>query len=367
MPVTFQDHRLSDQQMPLTLEDTFRVYAAYAGIHDCQFDDAFTNASISYTGTVAATWTQSLQATALPSSHVVSYTKSVARQGVVVGVNSANTGYIVCTDSSGVYIYLGGTLKYSIPITTPVDADVVVGFRQMRYSDREDDLWRIITLWMNDALILTYSEPATVLIDSPRFGFAAYGTDAVTYTSARVPELADFAEWASLDPGEAPLGGLRRVIEGRYLEYYVRYNGALRAWRPKTRSEDFAFGEDVIYTGRVNTDMSQMATHIRMVGAYTWAEALDADLIEQYEHRFREENNPMLMSEKECYNEAVRSLKRVREAAFAEQLRTPFTPLLEPEDRVSTTNGDWLISQMDQSLVLGAANQTLTLKQYVWD
>lgn len=367
MPVTFQDHRLSDQQPPLTLEESFRLYAAYAGIHDCNFDDLFTDSSISYTGTVAATWTSALQIADLPLSYTVSYTKTVARQGVVVGVGSTGTGYLVCTDSSGIYVYYGATLKYSVPIVTPTEADVVVAFRQVRYNDREDELWRVITLWMNDALILTYSEPASLIIDSPRFGMAAYGTDAVTYTDVRVPELTDFAEWATLDPGETPLGGLRRVIEGRYLQYFVRFNGELRAWRPKSRVEDHELVDNVIYTGRVSTDLSQMANHIRMVGAYTWAEALDADLVEKYEHRFREENNPMLMSEKECYTEAVRSLKRVREAANGEQVRTPFTPLLEPEDRVSTPNGDWLISQMDQSLVLGGVNQTLTLKQYVWD
>lgn len=367
MPVTFQDHRVSDQQLCLTLEETFRAFAAYGGIHDLVFDDLVDEASLSYTGITASVWTTQLQMDLLPSSYVIYYTKSVARQGMTVGVNSAGAGYTVCTDSSGIYIYYGGTLKYSLPVTTPTDADVCISFRQVRYSDREDDLWRVISLWMNDQLFLTYTEPADVLIDSPRYGLAAYGTDAMTYTNVRVPELTEFAEWGTLDPGEAPMGGLQRIIQGRYLRYFVRYNGALRVWRPKSIDEVHAFAEEDIYEGRKALDLGQLATHVRMVGAYTWAEAVDVDMMHQFEHRFREDNNPMLMSEKECYTEAVRTLKRMREQAIAEQARTPFTPLLEPEDRVSTPNGDWLISQVDLTLVSGDVNQTVVLNQYVWD
>lgn len=367
MPVTFKHQRTSDQQPLLTLEEMFRSYAAFSGIHTCKFDDLVDEASISHTGTAASTWAAHLETDLLPSSYTVYYTKTVARQGVAVGVNSVGTGYIVCTDSSGVYVYYGSTLKYSLPIVTPTNADVAVAFRQVRYSDREDDLWRVITLYMNDQLIMTYSEPASLLLDTPRFGFATYGTDSVTYTDVRIPDLTEFAEWGTLDPGETPLGGLRRVIEGRYLRYFIRFDGSLRAWRPKSLPEAHAFDPNDIYEGQVSVDMSSMATHIRMVGAYTWAEYVDEDLVQKYEHRFREENNPMLMSEKDCYNEAVRSIKRVQEASIAERVRTPFTPLLEIEDRINTTNGDWIINQIDRTFVLGDANQTLTVNQYVWD
>lgn len=369
MPVTFKYHRVNDNMLPLTIEECFRYYGAWSGIHDFDFDDAFSDASISKTGTGSSVWTTTLETTTLPINYAVSYHKTVARQGVVVAANSINH-YLIATDSSGVYVYYGNsgsyTLKYSLPKTTPTEADVLVTFRQIRFSDREDDLWRVFSLYMNDALVFTYSEPASLLLEDTKIGFSAYNTDSVTYTNVRIPELTDFAEWGTLDPGETAMSGLQRILEGRYLKFFVRFNGALRAWRPKSVASSLTFAGEDIFEGEVNSDISQLATHIKMVGAYTWAESVDEELISSYGHRFFEENNPMLMTEKECYLESSRSLIRAQENAFGESVKTYFTPFLEPEDRVTTENGDWLVSQIATEFLSGGINQGLDLKKYGW-
>lgn len=369
MPVTFMHHRMFDRQPLLTIEEAFRYYGAWSGIHDFDFDDAFSDTSIAVTGTGSSVWHTALEGVTLPISYTVSYHKTVATQGVAIG-GKGLVHYLVATDASNVYIYYGSSGAYtallSLPKTTPTEADVTVSFRQIRFSDKEDDLWRVITLYMNDELITTYSEPATLLLEDTKIGFSAYNSDSVTYTDVRIPELTEFAEWGTLDPGETAIGGLQRILDGRYLKFFVRFDGSLRAWRPKSIASSLTFSANDAFEGEVGVDVSQLATHIRMVGAYTWAEAVDEDLISNYGHRFFEDNNPMLMTEKECYQEAERSLIRAQESAFTEDVRTPFTMFLEPEDRVLTPNGDWLVGEIGWEFLSGGINQSLRVRKYGW-
>jgi hypothetical protein len=42
MPLKFTDERINDASGPNVIEDAFRAYAAFAGIHEFKFDDTYT-------------------------------------------------------------------------------------------------------------------------------------------------------------------------------------------------------------------------------------------------------------------------------------------------------------------------------------
>lgn len=356
-----------------TVEDTIRVYANWGGIHDFEFENLVEIDTASLTPNNAVPIINNS-----PSDMTIEYTTSGYGHGVYFAYSGIR-GYGIGIDTNG-DIYVGTVespdagidgfyeILYKAPtMNAPQSGKVRASFRQANFSSAENDVWFVLSLWINDALIDSYAIYKGYPLGSPHFtaGFMPMGlTDPLTLTDIRVPQLTAFTEWSSIDPGEAPLGGMERAIEGRYIKYYCRWNGALRAWSSRSIAPSHSFSDDEAYTVERNFDKRSLYTHIRMLGAYVQAEYADARLISQYGHRFQEVNNPYLMNAADCRYQAQREVFRMEENSLSETVATQYTPLLEPEDRVSIRGEDWIISSRVWSFAPGTVDQTLTCRKY---
>lgn len=369
MSVTWSHFRSNNMTPPLTLENIFRQYGSWAGIHDFDFDSLSEIASAAVTGTVSANWTGNTVATGLPPNFSVRYHKTDFRQAIMLAATGTSIFYTVGTDENGYpfIIWANNTITYSVPVATPEEADVEIVFRQQVLDDREDIVWRTISIYMNDAWVTTYSDYDTASVaDDVAFAVAAYEGDARTYTNIRIPELCEIAEFGTLDPGENALSGLQRTIDGRYLKMLARYDGSLRAWRKKTRDSVMTFTISVTGISR-SYDLPQLITHARMLGAYIEAEFHDAALTEKYMHRFAEVNNAMLLTRGECLTEAENTVLRSEEAAFTLTFEAQWVPILEPEDRIAVDGDTWIINDMSITGGPGRISAVYNCRKYVWE
>jgi hypothetical protein len=259
------------------------------------------------------------------------------------------------------------TILIELPDYAPIEADVQVAFREIRYGDSGSSIWQSLSLWMNERHIIKSSvEFFTVIGGTIKFGFAAPEGTTVEYTNIRIPELTTFADWTSLDPGEKPIGGLQRAIEGFYLRYFLRHNGQLRAWSPKATTSVKTYEQERMWDSSVQEDTRNIKTHIRQVGAYTQAEFLRRDLLKKYGHRFEEVNNPYLMTEEECYFQAERTIQRLEEEATQQSFSTEYHPLIEIEDHVILPEGERIISSRSVEYNTEEATESINSRAYIY-
>lgn len=384
--VHFYQHRLSNTDRTLTVEDAFRFYGAQAGIHDFKFDEllgladisgwigavgTFDASSVTFSSTADA-WSTLLHVEDLPSSYVLSYLVDSAHHAAVVGYESTDRYYMIGADANGyptVWKAVDGTVSVAQVIneTMPQMGTIKTEFKQEWREENGTSTWVSISMWINERQIISFSEINDTPIQNTAYGFAVYDdTASVKYANVRIPQLGEIAEYGTLDPGEVPIGGLQRVIEGRYLKFFMRGNNALRAYRTVPTLAIAELISDQVDHAALPIDLRQMKTHVRMMGAYTWAEAIDTELMTFFGHRFQEQNNPMLLTELDCYREAVKALKRIREDTFTETTTMDYNPLLEIEDRIETPNGSRLISSFSVEFDPGSATTELELREYVW-
>ena len=365
--VVFRQLRTNDISAPLTLEEIFNRYGSWAGIHDFNFDTIHELASKTVTGTAADDWTMSNWANGFPANFVLKYHKTVLRQGVMIAGPTSEFILIVGTDSNGypTISYGNTTVVQSIPKETPVEADVEIAFRQQTFDDVNPVVWRSVSLYMNGEWITTFSDQVAAAYSNILVGFCAFDTDEVTYTNIEVPELCDIAEFGTLDPEEYAMGGLQRTIEGRYLKFFSRYDGAIRAWKKKQRTSDMTL--TALEGTRRNYDLANLVTHARVIGAYIWEEAKDDALMVKYGHRFGGINNPMLLTQHECLEEAGKEINRSQEEAFTITTQARHVPLLEPEDRIEIDGEDWVINDFSFTASKSRLIQTYNCRKYVWE
>lgn len=351
----------------LTLEETFRLYGAWAGIHDFDFDRTVDAVSQSITGVEPDTWQVYPCATGLLPNFSVQYHKTSYRQGILISSPDLSSYYLLATDSSGYMAIMRSTdfTAQYVPVATPEEADVEVTYQQQALDDTGTQMWRTITVYMNGAWVTSFNDLALVTSSPMSIGFAVYDTDVVHYTNILVPELAELVEFGTLDPGENDMNGLQRTIDGRYLKFFARWDGSLRAWRKKQRDQVMTFVNSQLQTQQVS-DLSQLITHARMMGAYIWAEYADKTLVVQYGHRFQEVDNSMLLTDVECQIEAFNTVRRSQEASFTFSFEAQHVPILEPEDRITVNGTDWVINDYTVQSAAGRLNCTYNCRLYVW-
>ncbi len=392
--IQFQDHRLADFTAPLTVENAMRTYFNFGQIHIHLFEKIYEQGSAFWIATgnpgtgltghsedeteifinatsSTGTWHKLINLTEVPHSILLKYRKESDPQSAIVGVQNDGSYYTVATRSGHVTFLKTnetGTTETILDIVKSYPtgiADVQVALRHIRFSDNDNDLWRCISLWMNNAMICTYVEKVDTLLTNPiYFGLGTYAGNSSTYSNVSIPQLTEFAETCTLDPSENPMGGLQRAIEGRYIKMTMRHNGGIRAWRPKESPSRHSFGYGVILSKDLPFDRRSIFNHVRMVGAYRQAEFVRPDLIKQQGHRFVEMNNPFIMTEAECLDQARLSILRMESEANAQQLVTPFTPLLQMEDRITTPDGDYIITQREIQIDQSKIYQNLQTRKY---
>lgn len=362
----FSDYRASNYEFPLTLEEVFRLYTAFSNLHDTSFDSIVDITSVTVTDVSSGGFTGVGGYSVASTSFEVQYHKADHDQWVMITSSEGYGSVEVGTDDTGrPVVRRNNVIVQLLPLTTPEEANVRLVFRQLQTLDNENQIWATVALYMNEALITTWQQLLNTAFSNFRVQFNARNSETRTYTNIRIPELTEIAEFGTLDPGANPMNGLQQTIEGRYLKFFVRFDGTFRAWRVKAVTNKHTFDPGEFFITSLGNDLTDFATHVRMMGAYIWSEAIDEAGAAKWGHRFQELNNSMLLTKFECFREASNTLKRMQENAFTESAEVPYVIFLEPEDRVAT-DGDWLVTAYSLSLAVAELSQQLDLRFYAW-
>lgn len=358
MPVSFDNQKMHDIALPQTVENAVRQYSSWAGIHDVQTLDDFHQSSIALNG-----WSTNELINNALGDILVEF--DIDGPGYALTVRDNGIDYLrFGVDDLGRFFAetQGGTLCVRPLPNRPTHGSVRMAYRQVNNSDKEEDVWDAVTVWVNNRLVASDS------YHSGEYMLEAYAVslsgDGVTATSVRIPQLTDFSEWTSLDPGEFPIGGLSRALEGRYVKYFMRFNGAVRAWKSRPTSPVAEITKDDVIAMSHQFDKRELATHIRLMGAYEWAEHTDETLLARYGHRFREISNPYLMNVVECRKQAEREMSRIEERSSIEQITTHFRPLIEVQDHILTPNGNRIIDSVTTRFQPGMIEASYETRAY---
>lgn len=247
---------------------------------------------------------------------------------------------------------------------------VIAQFHELQFGDYNDEVWHSVSLWINGQHVGTHYERASEGYSTSSFSFGfGIPSDVTekTYYNVVVPELSQATDWGTIDPNETPIGGINRAVDGLHLKFYARYNGALRAWVSKPIPSAYTFSNDDIENLQRREDIQSIRTVVRVVGGYAEGTYADGVLISKYGDRFQEINNPYLLSQRECYLEAQRVIRRIKEASLEEGFTTPHTPFLEPEDRITTPSGERIINGISVNYTGPENEQNLSARRYAYD
>lgn len=357
MTVQFQRFYCGNASRPQITEDVFRVYFGTANIHDFLFKSAYKADSVTFAPGGSGWRIQEVDAT-MPLDQLVRYTAPAGECALLMSTPKATaSGYIIGFDSGDhpFVAYGSDTYGFTTVYTHPSavaheNCEVTVASRFVYWGEKEVDKWYSLSMWVNDRVVLSWMAPIAPFTSAVgfTFGLAVKGGASKTFTNINAPQMQGFVEWNSLDPGEFIIGGLQRALEGRYIKMFVRHDGSVNAHRPIARDPDIEIGddEDLIEDNSRTVDRRQLINHVRMVGAYTEAEAVDLSMDH---HRFAEFKNPFLMTQWECALEAQKQLIRQKEMSDQFTITLPFRPLWEPEDLIRIDGEDWIVNDISFS------------------
>lgn len=390
---------------PLPLEDVFRAFAAASGIHDLDVynrEQANSGDSVrmeldsglDYLGpsTVLPDGTTSYDAplrflrttSGLKRAVFTDFTlpMSATIRGVVncpgwmIGAYETSGGYYLAgTDGNGqpcIWLYDKVRSNLTLLCTTAwlsfsEEHKFTVTFRRWQ-SDSQGAIGRLsICLFINNVVAASYEEEVKIQpVNSPLSIIIHPGqVRPVTFSSFEVSDFTEVMDVVSIDPGEPPMGGLSRAIEGVYLKMWMRPNKSLRAYRP------FLYSTTPLYTFPMDTleslegpsvDVRGLRSHLRQQGAYVEAEVIDTENLRKYGYRFEQAQNPFLMTVEECYLEGKRSLRRMKEEAMNISFVTHGRPLLETEDVVILNGEKYRITTKSVNYVPGQIEEDYNLR-----
>lgn len=392
--LSFHKHVIRDQNSPKTVEDAFRFYGNFSGIHDFDFEDtllerwqdaldgweeesgawsAVASASAVFgTGSMSG-WNMIIYTGSadIPRDFKLTLEKNSTRGGIVFRRTDEQNYYLLHWSSSSVSFSKcsDGTLTdiSVLPVVYTGQADIELAVKEERYTDYTADHYLIMTATIDGHLVLTAADQLGGTDPGRGIGLAVYSGDSdVEFANLRIPQMCPYVPWCSIDPGEAPMGGLRRAIAGRYIKYYVRWDGSLRAWVPNASPSVLTIPRSSTTRQAITRDWRRIITHIRMLGAFAMAEVYDEELYSLYGHRFEEVNNPNLYGEQDCADEGVRVIRRAHEQAKQISIVMPGGVLLELEDHVVIDSNDWIVTSMAAQLRGGKIETAMVARQYLW-
>ena len=150
-----------------------------------------------------------------------------------------------------------------------------------------------------------------------------------------------------LDAEEAVMNSIARSLEGRYYKQFMRYDGSFKIFIPGERSSVWTPLNP--YNIVPGYSLIERASHIKVRGAEVEADYLDdeaAQILNGY--KFKLVDNPYLLTEEDCYNEAVRIARMLAEQASKMTFDCHFNPFLEPDDLLTLTGyGDFILEAIN--------------------
>lgn len=350
---------MADNQDALTTEGVFEKYAAFSGVQGFEFADTINTFSSSkwsaYTGvafgstmnrTVAfvtdgITW----YADSMPHSYLMTFTyHEPIWSAVLRGDGTSSNYYRLDYDATSNVVTL---IKVSSGNTAVLFDKILAGqeiaawgkakiaVRDAQFTSDSQGRILYISLWINDNLVVSIADNVTTGTPPLRMGFLIHtGAVATLFSNIRVANLGEIITISSLDPGEKPIGAIQRAIEDRYIRFWVRWDGKLKAWAPKARASTTTISRSKEFVLSLVTDIRQVITHIRVLGAFQWVRVFDSNLMRRFGNRFRELQNTSTWNADDCYNIGLQLLIRSNEQAFQAQFSSFGLVLLEIEDRI---------------------------------
>ncbi|WP_119071526.1 hypothetical protein [Aggregatilinea lenta] len=392
MPVQFRDCFVCDMAPPLTLEAVYRGFGALGGVHGGAYDALLAGPAfeasewsgsgawsigeqISGTGNSGAAYDLVWWSGSLPVSYVVDLALEPSPAWVVGLRGSGGSGYLFeLTPSQARFLRLSRT---SVEILGAIDnpasdwtapGTLRIAVREMMLSDNDADRWLFLSAWLDDAFVFSVG-CAIPTAPGRAFGLGARAGETSVVSALRIPDLTEIIPSASIDPDYTPLQGIQSAVHDRDVKMYVRWDGALRAWRPRPVSVAHLFAEDDTTTMQHTIDLRELATHVRLLYSLSWVEAYDVALYHAYGHRFREVTSGVIENEEDALTEAYNHLRRTKETLRQVSYTSPaIGPLLEPEDRVSLPDGeDYLVDTLTLSYTQNQLVTNLEGRHYVFD
>lgn len=377
--VKFRNIMVNDGNHGVTLERAIRVYANAAGIHDFQFEPIVNDVlgDIDDWTVINGTWQHSVygriegkSSGGTPWQLLLHDSTEIPREGIIeLDVAEAGDAGVVfrADDSDNYYLFFWwdigtvGFLKYvgGVPTTLSkistgilaTNAHIIVAFREAGYTAYDEDVELMMSAWIDGRHVLTARDELDIN-DPPgtMVGLAVYASQSTyaQFDNIRVPDLARFAEWMSLDPGENPAGGLSRAMgKSSHIKMFARHDGSLYAWKPRDSSSLLTIVQNDQITLRRERDNRKVVTHVRILGGWEEAEVFRSDLYANYGHRFEEVVNDNLLSAEECYSEGEQYIRKTQEEADQITITGPMLVLLEPEDHITIQGiGDYIVTEI---------------------
>jgi hypothetical protein len=374
--IRFREFLVCDTDTQKTIEECAKALFSYAGIHDRNFDDdldddfatlssttwdtggatgtwSIASSQLQGVGGGAAAWYYLLSNDDMPSEGVLTVYKNSTRGGVVFRATDNNNHYLFFWDSNSVGFQKKSSGNYSILIDLPKTytgaGNVTLSWREMKFRPEADHKWLIMSAWMDGELCCTTEDDITGKTVGHKAGFAAYQSDTVLFDDVNIPELTEVIGAATLDVNESPASGLGRAVGRRFIRYFLRYDGALRMWRPKSATSSYTYDNHI--TGfNWDVDYRQQVSHWRQVGAWEQVDRFDTTLLQRGIQRFRRDDNPELKNREMCYNEAGYAIQHLKEKADCIDMDVPAQVLQEPEDVVTVyfaRDGSVVINNVD--------------------
>lgn len=383
--VKFKDHLAVKGGQDVTIEGVFRAMSAYAGIHSFQFDDEFADEFTATTqwDVAGAEGTWQIVSNQMQGSGTSGWQFCVTNtyetpKAFVLDIDSPSGSYgavgVLATDKDNLIFCwwtataVGITQRSGDSDTTLCNLAKSEGSpQQIRVSVQPaisgGDCF--ISWWSNEEFMA--NAHLNTYPTGRKLALGCYAANTVTFDNAHIPELTEALDVVTLDVGETPGGALQRAIGRRHINYYVRFNGSLRAWRPKAVASSLTLTTGDIAHHEEAHDRRGLVSHWRQVGAWDKADAFDATLLDQIGHRFHKDDNPDLLTVDDCETEAALSLTRAQEYAHTLGIRAPFCVFLEPEDRLTIDSEEWLLTGYGVQLQAGSLELDADLREYTYE
>lgn len=413
---------MHNRRASLTLENMYRRFINYSGIHYFKFDDAvrgfvpskwsaladgytftdpisdgvydsITKGAVGTPENPPITW----YSDDMPHSYQIELNGTTDSFGVVVRGDGISSGYMISIgafSSVGLYdstvgapgasfavykmpdMYLDDTV---VPMVTSIPTGMYgkykIAVRDTQFNSVDTGRIIYITVWFNDMLIGSYSDNVRNVIPPLKMGIPliCLTSASIIYSGLRIAQLGEIIPWSSIDPSEAPMGAIQRAIEDRYIKHFVRFDGAFRAVRPSAQTVKLTVDKNSFFTAQRTIDRRQIISNIRFLGAFQWVRIKDDQLTKDFGTRFHEVNNTNLWNVDDCYKEALQLFVRMKEQIYRAEIEIVGHIMLEPEDRIQIPSlddldvyEDYIIDSINSRIQNGVVETQVSLRRYFY-
>lgn len=347
--IKFQTFMQADAEPDKYIERIARALGSYAGILDFDFESEIdddcsgTIADLWDTGGATGTWTYTsgqLKGTSgagwkyilsdddMPRNFVIQFYMDCDKGQFVWRAQDMDNFYILRWGDSEVQFLkrVGGTNTQLIVLPYTYNGPGIV-----ELSARDE--W--MSVWFDGEFVMSFWDDS--LEDAGKIGFGAHADENAFYDDIRIPELTHHVDYSSLGVGETPADAMARAVGQRHIKYWMRYDGSLRMVRPQTLTNTFTYQN--VSNPSWDRDQRLLWSHVRVVGAWDWADYYNSGLLDEIGHVFVKIDNPDLMTVDECLEEAEFQSKLSEALSNRVSFGGLAMCLQEREDRIQLEHG----------------------------